>query len=86
MGSAKKSQRALQLALPRLLLQSTLQTQMVRDYGTGYEGDTMLEIRVKVVPKLRGVRSIAWHFMVFFFFFCCTAQHVGSYFPHEGLN
>lgn len=28
-------------------------TQMVRDYGTGYEGDTTLEVRVKVVPKLR---------------------------------
>lgn len=38
-GSAKKGQRALQLALPRSLFQSTLQTQMVRDYGTGYEGD-----------------------------------------------
>ena len=26
---------------------------MVRDHGTGYEGDTTLEVRVKVVPKLR---------------------------------
>ena len=52
-GSAKKGQRALQLALPRSLFQSTLQTQMVRDHGTGYEGDTTLEVRVKVVPKLR---------------------------------
>ena len=52
-GLAKKGQRALQLALPRSLFQSMLQMQMVRNYGTGYEGDTMLEVRVKVVPKLR---------------------------------